>query len=319
VHFDEIQARQGFCEPTTQHQQNSSVDSRPGASILFESEDALTPSGELPMIVWLRGDEPWAGEFTLSADEVMKDLDIKRSRLTQISGHELRVGRMRVDRYVRPVYRPEDVEAYKAWTRSTATHQRASNIIQEAAETLEKQSAEISKELQSTLRASSEEITSQLSRHEAKIAAIQSELIRFLREDMAELRLEMVDTGERRHASIRDRLERVDGALLPVADLAQKIQHLSDLLAEVSQSTQQTMLGMRVLRESQQNFARDVGKALGLILDYQKEAFPRWSQSLTREIRAMAAPEGSPRLATSSVEARWSARQARRRRGLKSR
>jgi hypothetical protein len=79
------------------------------------------------------------------------------------------------------------------------------------------------------------------------------------------------------------------------------------------------MLGMRVLRESQQNFARDVGKALGLILDYQKEAFPRWSQSLTREIRAMAAPEGSPRLATSSVEARWSARQARRRRGLKSR
>src|SRR5690606_18828586 len=58
---------------------------------------------ELPMIVWLRGDEEIASEFTVDAEAAMEFLGIKRSRLTQISGRELRVGRMRIDRYIRPV------------------------------------------------------------------------------------------------------------------------------------------------------------------------------------------------------------------------
>ena len=50
-------------------------------------EGASTDSlEELPMVVILRGDEPYAESFCRDADYVMKKLQIKRSRLTQISG-----------------------------------------------------------------------------------------------------------------------------------------------------------------------------------------------------------------------------------------
>lgn len=98
---------------------------------------------DLPMIVWLRGDEPWFNEFDLDADGVMQQLGIKRSRLTQISGKELRVGRIRVDRYVRPIYRSQDVEAYLTWTRATASHQRSSSAIKEAVDALQSQGSQI--------------------------------------------------------------------------------------------------------------------------------------------------------------------------------
>lgn len=91
---------------------------------------------ELPMIVWLRGDEPHCADFILEADDVMSQLGIRRSRLTQISGKELRVGRMRRGRYVSPVYRQSDVDAYLAWTRATASHMKSSSVLQEAAEAL---------------------------------------------------------------------------------------------------------------------------------------------------------------------------------------
>jgi hypothetical protein len=91
---------------------------------------------DFPLLVWLRGDEPYCGDFTLDADDVMERLGIKRSRLTQISGRELRVGRMRMGRYIRPVYRSEDVEAYKQWTRATASHVKAASVLQGAAKDL---------------------------------------------------------------------------------------------------------------------------------------------------------------------------------------
>lgn len=85
---------------------------------------------DLPMIVHLQGDEDFVTEFSIDAEEAMYKLGIKRSRLTQISGKELRVGRIRVDRYVRPMYRAKDIEDYQNWTRATATHQSASQILQ---------------------------------------------------------------------------------------------------------------------------------------------------------------------------------------------
>ena len=107
--------------------------------------DVLLTS-DLPLVVWLRGDELHANEFTLSADEVMTKLGIKRSRLTQISGHDLRVGRMRVDRYVRPVYRPQDIQEYMSWTRATATHQKSSDLILKAATELKGQTDQLREE-----------------------------------------------------------------------------------------------------------------------------------------------------------------------------
>lgn len=107
--------------------------------------DADDHDAELPMIVWLRGDEPWYPQFDLDADSVMERLNIKRSRLTQICGKDLRVGRVRVDRYIRPVFRSKDVDAYLQWTRATASHQKSSAAIKDAVDALQHQSAEIAK------------------------------------------------------------------------------------------------------------------------------------------------------------------------------
>jgi hypothetical protein len=88
------------------------------------------------MVVWLRGDEPYCTEFTLEADAVMEKLGIRRTRLTQISGRELRVGRIRKGRYIVPVYRPIDVMEYQSWTRASVAHVKSSNVVQEAADSL---------------------------------------------------------------------------------------------------------------------------------------------------------------------------------------
>lgn len=102
-----------------------------------------SPSGsegeQFPMIVWLRGDEPWFTQFDMDAEAVMKAVGIKRSRLTQIAGRDLRVGRVRVDRYIRPVFRSIDVARYLDQTRATASHQKSSEAIKTAADSLQQQ------------------------------------------------------------------------------------------------------------------------------------------------------------------------------------
>lgn len=108
---------------------------------------------ELPMIVYLKGDEDFANEFSINADEAMNRLGIKRSRLTQISGRELRVGKIRHDRYIRPIYRVEDIESYINWTRPTASHKKSSDLLSQALETvqasLDSTLFEISKKMES--------------------------------------------------------------------------------------------------------------------------------------------------------------------------
>lgn len=123
-------------------------DKRPGASLASWTEfdqgsEDHELSLDLPMVVWLRGDEAWYPQFDLDADAVMQRLGIKRSRLTQISGKELRVGRVRMDRYVRPIYRSADVEQYSNWTRATASHQKSSSALKEAVDALQSQGSQI--------------------------------------------------------------------------------------------------------------------------------------------------------------------------------
>ena len=98
----------------------------------FSSQVPPQPDLErFPMVVWLRGDEPEVEEFSIDADRAMHLLAIKRTRLTQISGRELRVARRRVDKYVRPFFRPVDIQAYLAWTRAPATQAHASQALQQ--------------------------------------------------------------------------------------------------------------------------------------------------------------------------------------------
>lgn len=130
-----------------------------GATI-FGAEGALPEpeQPELPLVVWLRGDEDVCAEFVLDADEVMHLLGIKRSRLTQISGKDLRVGRIRRGRYVSPVYRPADVEAYANWTRATASHVKSSTLLNDAADELKRQGASLVEGVSENLRRHTAEI-----------------------------------------------------------------------------------------------------------------------------------------------------------------
>ena len=114
------------------------------------SSEQVQNGGALPMVVWLRGDEE---EFTLSAEDVMAALDIKRSRLTQISGHELRVGRRRVDRYLKPFYRPADVYSYQESTRAALTRQRSAAAVSSVADDIETRHKTILQETTAQLNA----------------------------------------------------------------------------------------------------------------------------------------------------------------------
>ena len=106
---------------------------------------------ELPMVVWLTGNEPYFGAFCLDADTVMVRLGLRRSRLTQISGKELRVGRAKIGRYIRPMYRDCDVESYLAWVKPTASHKKSSSVIEEAVQHLETQTEVSLRNLQTLL------------------------------------------------------------------------------------------------------------------------------------------------------------------------
>ena len=112
----------------------------------------------LPQIVYLRGDEPYFNDFAWGAEKVMEVLGIRRSRLTQITGRELRVGRRRDGRYIRPFYRPGDVEEYLSWTRATASHKKSSETVDEAAQNLTEQAEVFSQKFS----AQSEELKSLL-------------------------------------------------------------------------------------------------------------------------------------------------------------
>ncbi len=107
---------------------------------------------QLPMILNLRGDEDLVDEFNWDADQAMEFLGIKRSRLTQISGKELRVARIRRDRYLRPVYREADVRDYQEWTRATATHQSSSRAIEQAIDSLDDRFSDLFVVLQEKLQ-----------------------------------------------------------------------------------------------------------------------------------------------------------------------
>lgn len=104
-------------------------------------------ANDLPMMLNFRGDEDLAKDFSFSAEQAMDVLGIKRSRLNQISGRELRVARMRVDGYLRPIYRPIDVEEYLSWSRAPVTHKRSSEAIDDAVHRLESHAQKLREEL----------------------------------------------------------------------------------------------------------------------------------------------------------------------------
>lgn len=135
---------------STKEQQNLQGATHISKDIYQPDNDINLLENNMPMVVWIRGDEPYAPEFCIDADEAMNILGIKRSRLTQISGKELRVGRIKVDRYIKPFYRKQDLEEYLKWTRATATHVKSANAINEATQLLSNKAEELCTKLAQT-------------------------------------------------------------------------------------------------------------------------------------------------------------------------
>lgn len=213
-------------------------DPRAGASLAPLEE----PVSDLPLVVWLRGDEPFAGDFSLDADQVMAQLGIRRSRLTQISGKELRVGRMRKGRYVSPVYRPVDVDAYTAWTRPPATHQKAAEVIDEVVSRLDdRQEA-----LQSGFELLVATLTDKLGNAPRQLMDALLPLIRAQRQEMAafsqEARLGLT-TQATRVAALESAIDRMD------TQAAKREERLLATLAAVMKLAQESAGASRVVAD----------------------------------------------------------------------
>jgi hypothetical protein len=201
---------------------------RQGASLTCEIDEA-----NLPMIVWLRGDEPWFSEFDLDATAVMASLGIKRSRLTQISGHELRVGRIRVDRYIRPIYRSSDIEEYLKWTRATASHQKSSAALKTAVDALEAQTSEISRLIDDSHKSFAKGLEDNLLE---TIRSSTQEEIRVLQSDMSSLSKSVEDSSSLIHSEL-GRNEAIRSTQLNVMELRLDTieSHLSQLSLRISE------------------------------------------------------------------------------------
>lgn len=196
---------------------------------------------ELPMVVYLRGDEDFAAEFQFDAEDAMNFLGIKRSRLTQISGRELRVGRIRRDRYIRPVYRQKDLEDYQSWTRSTATHQSSSLMIEQAIKRLEQQCQQLEETAlgpyQENLQAAVSEFLAEVNRMGSQLASQLAEQKRWLKRQIGQqpdlwFRLqEPIENFSRSIARIEERLQKDFGHIQEIQ--AAFHQNLGELLAQV--------------------------------------------------------------------------------------
>jgi hypothetical protein len=226
---------------------------------------------DLPLIVWLKGDESFAGDFCIDADQAMKILGIKRSRLTQISGKELRVGRMRQGRYIRPVYRQSDLNDYLEWTRPTATHIKSSDVLMQAATELRSGTKEVVDQLADQMRLSSTEIQETITKVSNETYRIQRESIR-----------QSLEQDE----SLRDYIERRSGMLQDIIGSA-----LQDSGSKFENSTSKISDDVSLIREQIQSRTDSIDQTLRSImhsLDLSNEIIQHQSQQSEVAARSIA-------------------------------
>jgi hypothetical protein len=202
-------------------------------------ENAHFHHDELPLIVWLRGDESYAGDFSLSADEAMKALGIKRSRLTQISGKELRVGRIRVDRYIRPVYRQSDIDAYLEWTRPTATHIKSSDVLLHAATELRSGSREMADQISRRISDAQNALIQSYEAVATETYRIQRESFRLLTEQLESHRQEDIERAGALTAANTNQMTMINERMV---NLEQRLQQqIEDVQTQIQQFGNQTL------------------------------------------------------------------------------
>jgi hypothetical protein len=229
------------------HSEFTAAELRAGAVSSAEGWKENESTSQMPLVVWLRGDEPFAGEFNLDADAAMNLLGIKRSRLTQISGRELRVGRIRIDRYIRPMYRKSDIDEYLSWTRATASHLKSSDVLIAAANELREESKEVISHLDLKFRELSSEFGGQLNHVASETYRIQRDASKLLggdihtasdhiRMEMQGLKSDLMDSVSNHQLSQAETLQ--DAIAIPVSEILSQTQSqnltLEQLASQVS-------------------------------------------------------------------------------------
>ena len=217
------------------------------------SIDLTSNTNELPMVVFLDNDSNT--DFDISADEAMVELGIKRSRLSQISGRELRVGKRRVDRYLRPYYRRIDILAYKDRTRPSTTKQHASESLIRAAQLIE---VRVNTLLQSTNEQLQQALTD-------NIQQLRSELMYLLSQQ----------DGLRQQQSFTAQYEKIIGAIESICRLIQEnsstdsISELQKLMVQQFSIVNQLLSAqteiLTSLQEQQQTLEKQMLLATGII------------------------------------------------------
>lgn len=95
-------------------------------------------------ILYLHSRDPRVREFSCSAADAMQMIGIKRSRLTQISGKSLACARIKIGRYIRPMYRPQDIEDYVRRSRISQSQHKSRHIIETSTTKLIQEAEKIS-------------------------------------------------------------------------------------------------------------------------------------------------------------------------------
>lgn len=188
-------------DPSDATRQKHTVDAGPFADRVGATAGIPSPSGSLdimpddfPLIVWLRGDEPWFNDFSVDADTAMAELGIRRSRLTQISGRELRVGKKRVDRYIRPYFRPVDIAAYKNFTRATASHLKSSAVLDDVLGKLSNETDQILERITGAVKDNSSTFATALEQIASDLRQTQGRLLRDVSDKLESIERETYGT-----------------------------------------------------------------------------------------------------------------------------
>jgi hypothetical protein len=236
---------------------------------------------QLPMIINLRGDEELVDEFNWDADQVMEFLGIKRSRLTQISGKELRVARIRRDRYLRPVYRESDVRDYQEWTRATATHQSSSRAIEQAIDSLDDRFSDILVVLQEKLLQYEERSTALLKKQFHQLNDAGFTRFQTLRDEV-ETQLSSSERQEKQQSRVLDHLAR-QYEMLQASQM--ELQEMRAFLASFHQDIRALVVAQQALRREME----EAQSSLQTTLETQAAAFQESWQMMQEALKALQA------------------------------
>ena len=211
-------------------------------------EGSSSAQSELEMIVWLKGDESYCDEFIHDAEAAMEQLGIKRSRLTQISGRELRVGRIRVGRYIKPMYRATDLADYKKWTRATASHVRSSNVLKEAADQLAENQDQLYEKIETSLDKLAEDLGHTLSGVTEETYRIQRDQYTQLTEHVSTL----LEDAQGDTAAIDGAMNRLQGSFVETMQTVKDLQDglSDDLRGRIEQMRAEQCSALGMLDES---------------------------------------------------------------------